>query len=243
MKKRLDLLIVEKGLAPSRQKAQGMIMSGEVRVDGQAITKAGHMVDPDAEVKVESVRIPFVGRGGLKLDAALNHFGVGVNGKICMDVGSSTGGFTDCLLQRGAMKVYAIDVGYGLIDSKLRSDPRVILIERTNFRYIESSIIPECIDIATVDVSFISLMKIFPRLIEFLCADGEVLALVKPQFEVGKGRVGKGGIVREEQTRVDAVRSVQSSAVSLGLIARGVFESPVPGQKGNREYFLFLRKA
>ncbi len=242
MKQRLDITLVKKGLSATRQKAQGHIMAGDVRVDGHKVTKAGFMVSDDSSIEVVSGKIPFVSRGGLKLDAAIDHFGMDVSGKVSMDIGASTGGFTDCLLQRGARKVYAVDVGYGLIDTGLRDDERVEVVERTNFRYIESDIIPECVDIVTVDVSFISVTKIVPRALEFLCEGGEMLVLVKPQFEVGKGKVGKGGIVRDESMRIEAVDMVKESMSSLGLISKEVFESPVRGKKGNTEYFLYIER-
>lgn len=242
MKQRLDKVLVEKGMVPSRQKAQGHIMAGEVTVDGVAITKAGHLVNTNAVVEIVKKGIPFVSRGGLKLDAALKHFNVDIAGKVAMDIGSSTGGFTDCLLKRGAKRVYAVDVGYGLMDVKLRRDERVVLLERINFRYIEREAIPECIDIGTVDVSFISVMRIVPRAVEFLCSKAELLVLIKPQFEVGKGEVGKGGIVRDRDKRLAAVDRVSRDLSSSGMEQSGLFESPVRGQKGNVEYFLYLKK-
>lgn len=242
MKKRIDLLVVEKGLAQSRQKAQALIMSGEVRVDGVPVTKAGHMIDEEAEISIESKKIPFVSRGGLKLEAAIGHFGVDVGGKTAMDIGASTGGFTDCLLQLGATTVYAVDVGYGLLDVSLRNDPRVVVVEKTNFRYIDKESVAGCVDLITIDVSFISVVKILPRAIEFLCDEGEILMLIKPQFEVGREHVGKGGIVRDEGKRMEAVQHVMEKAVSLGLSSNGIFESPVRGQKGNVEYFGYLRR-
>lgn len=225
----------------SRQKAIGHIMAGEVRVDGHTVTKAGYMVRDDCSVDIVSGRIPFVGRGGLKLDAALDHFGIDVSGKVAMDIGASTGGFTDCLLQRGARRVYAVDVGYGLIDAGLRNDPGVVLLEKTNFRYIERDRIPECIDIVTVDVSFISVTKIIPGAITFLCDGGRIIVLIKPQFEVGKGQVGKGGIVRDVRKRETAVEKVRNSMTEMGLESSGIFESPIRGQKGNIEYFVWLK--
>lgn len=240
MKKRLDIVLVERGLAQSRHRAQGLIMSGKVTVGGHLAAKAGLMVEEGVVVEVEE-SMPFVSRGGLKLEAALAHYGLDVAGKVVMDVGASTGGFTDCLLKRGARRVYAVDVGYGLIDASLRGDRRVVLLERTNFRYLSRDAVPECVDMATADVSFISLAKIFPRLIEFLCGAAEVLALVKPQFEVGRERVGRGGIVRDEDARMEAVAAVRRAAEALGFVAGDPFESPVRGQKGNREYFLLLR--
>lgn len=242
VKKRIDLLVVEKGLAQSRQKAQALIMSGEVRVDGVPVTKAGHMIDEDAEISIETQKIPFVSRGGLKLEAAIEHFGVDVAGKTAMDIGASTGGFTDCLLQRGALRVYAVDVGYGLLDVSLRNDQRVVLVEKTNFRYIEREFVTGCVDLITIDVSFISIVKILPKAIEFLCDEGEILTLIKPQFEVGREHVGKGGIVRDEKKRIETVEEVMDKAVSFGLHSCGTFESPVRGQKGNVEYFGYLRR-
>ncbi len=242
MKQRLDRILVEKGLVLSRQKAQGHIMAGEVKVDGVVVTKAGSMVNDESKIEVVPGRIPFVSRGGLKLDAALEHFQMDISGKVGMDVGASTGGFTDCLLQRGARKVYAVDVGYGLLDSHLRDDSRVVLVERTNFKYIERDAIAECIDIVTVDVSFISVTKIVPKALEFICNGGDIVLLVKPQFEVGKGQVGKGGIVRDVKKREEVVKRVEDSMLDLGLESSGVFESPVKGQKGNREYFMYLKR-
>lgn len=242
MKQRLDRAIVNRGLALSRQKAQGHVMAGEVKVDGTVITKAGHMVDMASKIEIVPARIPFVSRGGLKLDAAIEHFQINVTGKIAIDVGASTGGFTDCLLQRGARTVYAIDVGHGLIDSRLRNDRRVVLVERTNFRYIERDTIAECADIITIDVSFISVLKIVPKALDFLCHGGEILILVKPQFEVGKGEVGKGGIVRDAKQREGVVKRIESDMSGLGLVSGGVFESPVHGRKGNVEFFLHLKR-
>jgi 23S rRNA (cytidine1920-2'-O)/16S rRNA (cytidine1409-2'-O)-methyltransferase len=183
-----------------------------------------------------------VSRGGLKLEAALEHFGVDLRGVTAMDVGSSTGGFTDCMLKRGARKVYCIDVGYGQLAWSLRSDPRVVLLERTNIRHLEKERVPDAIEFASIDVSFISLLRVIPKVMEFVSAGGKVLALVKPQFEVGKGEVGKGGIVRDEEKRIAAVQQIETFAVEAGLKSMGTFLSPVPGQKGNREYFLYLRR-
>jgi len=242
MKERLDILLVERGMVSSREKARALIMEGNVLVNGIPVTKAGSLVSSDASIELRGEEIPYVSRGGLKLDAALNHFGMNLNGAIAMDVGSSTGGFTDCMLQKGALKVYCIDVGYGQMDWTLRNDPRVVLLERTNIRYLEKERIHDMIDIATIDVSFISLKNVLPKVTEFVKGGGEILALVKPQFEVGKGEVGKGGIVREEEKRMTALNSVREFAKELGLTTEGVFQSPVPGQKGNREYFLHLRR-
>jgi 23S rRNA (cytidine1920-2'-O)/16S rRNA (cytidine1409-2'-O)-methyltransferase len=218
-------------------------MEGKITVDGSIVMKSGTMISEAAEIVIRGDDIPFVSRGGLKLDAALDFFKVKTIGKIAMDIGCSTGGFTDCLLKRGADKVYAIDVGYGQLDWSLRGNPKVILMERTNIRYLEKNRIAEPVDLIVIDVSFISLLKVLPKAHEFLREDGEVLALVKPQFEVGKGMVGKGGIVRDESLRLEAVRSILEGAEITGFRGCGVYESPVPGQKGNREYFLYLKRS
>lgn len=242
MKQRLDTLLVDRGQASTRERAKALIMGGKVTVDGVPVTKAGTPVRTDAAVALCGGEIPYVSRGGIKLEAALESFGIAVEGKSAMDVGSSTGGFTDCMLQRGARRVYCVDVGYGQLAWKLRNDPRVILIERTNIRYLERDRIPEAIDIATIDVSFISLLKVVPKVLGFLAEDGVIIALIKPQFEVGKGEVGKGGIVRDEAKRLKAVDSVRTELESLGLRTEGMIESPLPGQKGNREYLICMRK-
>ena len=242
MKERLDKILVDRGLVASRERARALIMEGKVLVSGTPAGKAGSMVDADAGIELRGENIPYVSRGGLKLEAALAHFGISVQDKIAMDVGSSTGGFTDCMLQHGARRIYCIDVGYGQLAWKLRQDPRVVLIERTNIRYLEREKIADEIDIATVDVSFISLLKVVPKVMEFLRAGGEIVALIKPQFEVGKGEVGKGGIVRDEAKRLQAVGQVREGLESLGLRTRGVMQSPVPGQKGNIEFLIHLYK-
>ena len=199
MKDRLDKIMVDTGLVKSRERARALIMEGNVLIDGSAVTKAGAMINSASSITLKSEDIPYVSRGGLKLKAAIDFFNVALKDKTAMDVGASTGGFTDCMLQMGAKKVYCIDVGYGQIAWSLRNDPRVILLERTNIRHLERKRISDIIDIATIDVSFISLTKVIPKVLEFLKENGEILALVKPQFEVGKGEVGKGGIVREEE--------------------------------------------
>lgn len=242
MKERLDKIMVDTGLVKSRERARALIMEGKVFINGMPAAKAGMMVDADAAIELKGKDIPYVSRGGLKLKAAIDFFNVDLKDKIAMDVGSSTGGFTDCMLQMEAKKVYCIDVGYGQIAWSLRNDPRIILLERTNIRHLERKRIPDIIDIATIDVSFISLTKVIPKVLEFLKENGEILALVKPQFEVGKGEVGKGGIVREEEKRLAAVASVRAEVETAGLHTIGVFESPVRGQKGNIEYFLYLKK-
>lgn len=242
MKERLDMLLVERGIAASRERAKALIMEGKILLNNTPATKPGIMVDRDADIGLKGDDIPYVSRGGLKLEAAIEYFAVRLQGKIAMDVGSSTGGFTDCMLKQGVQRVYCIDVGYGQFSWLLRNDPRVVLLERTNIRYLEREKIPESVDFATIDISFISLTKVLAKVAEFLKDHGEILALVKPQFEVGKGEVGKGGIVRDEEKRVTAVNSVKEYAEGIGLITLGVFQSPVPGHKGNREYFLYMRK-
>ena len=257
MKERLDKVLFSKGLVKSREMARALIMEGKVYVDGNKITKAGSPVNENSDISLQATDLPYVSRGGLKLEAAIKYFNIDVKDKIIMDVGSSTGGFTDCLLQKGAKKAYCIDVGYGQLAWSLRKDPRVILLERTNIRYLREilqeqgargkeqeygDLLNSKIDIATIDVSFISLTKVIPEVIKFLNDEGEVLALVKPQFEVGKGEVGKGGIVREEEKRVKAVKYVEEDLEKCGLKSHGVFQSPVIGQKGNVEYFLYMKK-
>lgn len=235
-------MLVERGMAPSRERAKAMIMEGNILVAGAPLTKAGAMVDAESRIELRGADIPYVSRGGLKLEAALEHFGVELQGVVAMDVGSSTGGFTDCMLKRGARKVYCVDVGYGQLSWSLRNDPRVVLLERTNIRHLERERVADVVDIVTIDVSFISLRNVIPKAMEFIGEDGEILALVKPQFEVGRGQVGKGGIVREEEKRMSALDSVRRFAEGLGLKSPDAFQSPVPGQKGNIEYFLYLRR-
>ena len=242
MKNRLDKILVDKGLVQSRERAQALIMEGKAFVDGITVTKAGAMVNVDAHIELKGEDIPYVSRGGLKLEAAIKHFSISMKDKIAMDVGSSTGGFTDCMLQHGAKKVYCIDVGYGQLAWKLRQDSRVVLIERTNIRYLEREKIPDEIGIATIDVSFISLAKVIPNVLEFLKQDGEIIALIKPQFEVGKGEVGKGGIVKDEAKRLKAVDRVKENLELLGLQTIGVIQSPIPGQKGNIEHLIYMKK-
>lgn len=243
MKLRLDKILLEKGLAPSRERAQALIMEGKVFVNGMPSIKAGAMVAGDAAIELKGEDIPYVSRGGLKLEAAIKHFNISLKDKIAMDVGSSTGGFTDCMLQNGAKKVYCIDVGYGQLAWKLRQDPRVVLIERMNIRYLERERVPEDIDIVTIDVSFISLIKVVPNVLKFLKENGEIIALIKPQFEVGKGEVGKGGIVKDEAKRLKAVNRVRENLEALGLQTIGAMQSPTPGQKGNIEHLIYMKKA
>ncbi len=239
MKVRLDVMLAERGLAESREKAQALVLAGEVLVNGVKAQKPGQSVAPDASLEVLS-RPAYVGRGGLKLKAALDRFGIEVTGRVCLDVGASTGGFTDCLLQHGAAKVHAVDVGAGQIDWKLRSDPRVILHERLNARYLRREEVGEPIDLAVCDVSFISVTLILPAVAPLLQSDGEMVILIKPQFEVGKGQVGKGGIVRDPELHRSACRRIED-AVRLMSYRTDIIESPILGAEGNREFLLYAR--
>ncbi len=238
-KKRLDRLLVDCGLAESRERAQVLIFAGQVLVNGQKQEKAGELVPEDAAIRIVGEKLPFVSRGGLKLEAAFKEFRIVVEGKVALDVGASTGGFTDCLLQHGAKRVYAVDVGYGQIAWKLRQDPRVVTIERTNIREIDPSLLPDPIDIAVADVAFISLEKVIPAILKFLKHDAEIIALIKPQFEVGKAQVGKGGIVRDEAARTAAVSRIIAFVRGKGFEVKGVIPSPITGQDGNVEYLIY----
>lgn len=242
-KVRLDKLLLDKGLVKSREKAKALILQGSVLVDGEVVDKAGSLVSVNASLTVKD-KMPYVSRGGLKLEKAIIAFGINVKDKVVMDIGASTGGFTDCLLKNGAKRVYAIDVGYGQFDWRLRNDKRVILLEKTNIRYLEKDAIPDRIDIITIDVSFISLLKVIPKALDFLSPEGEIIALIKPQFELQKKDVGKGGVVRDESKRLGAVEKVKQGVKAIGLDVTGIFESPIHGPKGNIEYFIYLmRKA
>jgi 23S rRNA (cytidine1920-2'-O)/16S rRNA (cytidine1409-2'-O)-methyltransferase len=241
-RKRLDQRMVEQGLVESRERAKGLILSGRVRVEGRRVDKAGALVDPHAPVEVVGPEHPFVSRGGVKLRAALDAFGIQVRGKVCLDVGAGTGGFTDCLLQAGAAKVYAVDVGYGQFHARLRADPRVVLLERVNIRYLTRELLPERPSLIVIDVAFISLTLVFPAILRFLSPQGEVVALVKPQFEVGKGEVGKGGVVRDPEKHRRVIRRVAEAAIHLEMVVRGLCPSPIPGPKGNREFFIHVAK-
>ena len=237
---RLDRLLVERGLAESRTEAQRWIRAGQVRVADQVIGQPGALVSPDAPVAL-TARPRFVSRGGEKLEAALIGFGVDVRGWVAADVGASTGGFTDCLLQRGAARVYAIDVGYGQLDWRLRNDPRVVVMERTNARYLER--LPEPVHLVTVDVSFISLQLILPRAVGWLHPQGQVIALIKPQFEAGRRDVGRGGVVRDSAVHRRVLVGVIRAAADLGLTLRGLMVSPLLGPAGNREFLAWWSKA
>ncbi len=240
-KRRLDILLVERGLVETREKAQALIMAGQVWVRGQRVDKAGRAFPPDVDIEVRGDACPYVGRGGLKLEGALDALGVDVSGRVVADFGSSTGGFTHCLLTRGVRKVYALDVGYGQLHWTLRQDPRVVVMERVNVRYLQGSHLGEEVDLVVADLSFISLTLVLPAVKRVLKEGGEALLLVKPQFEVGREKVGKGGVVRDESARREALDKVEAKAVGLGFQVLGEVESLVPGaKKGNVEIFLYL---
>jgi 23S rRNA (cytidine1920-2'-O)/16S rRNA (cytidine1409-2'-O)-methyltransferase len=236
-KQRLDVALVERGLCETRSKAQSLIMARRILVNGQHVDKAGANVADDDELRIESLEHPWVGRGGMKLAHALREFGISVEGKICADIGASTGGFTDVMLKSGAKKVYAIDVGYGQIDASLRNDPRVVNREKVNARYLTAADFEDVIEFVSIDVSFIPLKLILPAVATFL--RGTLVALIKPQFEVGKADVGKGGIIRDETKRAAAVDAVVVFAREIGFGVRGVIESPVKGAEGNVEYLMY----
>jgi len=235
-RQRLDVALVERGLVDSRSKAQSLIMARRILVNGLHVDKAGANVDDDDLLAIEALEHPWVGRGGMKLAHALREFGISVDGKTCADIGASTGGFTDVMLKNGARKVYAVDVGYGQLDASLRNDPRVVNREKVNARYLDAASFDEPIEFVSIDVSFIPLKLILPAVATFL--DGELVALIKPQFEVGKGDVGKGGIVRDDAKRDAAVQAVVAFAREIGFDVKGVIESPVKGAEGNVEFLM-----
>ena len=237
-KPRLDVLLVEKGLAESRQRAAALILAGKVLVEGRKASKAGQRVAPEAKVEVLDQSESYVSRGGFKLAGALDALSLVVSGLVAMDVGASTGGFTDCLLRRGAKKVYAIDVGYGQLAWQLRQDSRVVVLERCNVRYLTREQVVELVDLAVIDTSFISLKKVIPKVFEFLQTSGRLLALIKPQFEVGKGQVGKGGVVRDPKLHEQVVGDMEDFCRDQGLEVERVVESSLLGPKGNREFFI-----
>ena len=242
-KKRLDIAVFEQGYAPSREKAKAVIMAGQVYVNNQKVDKAGFELKEDDVLEVRGNTLKYVSRGGLKLEKAMQCFPIDISGKICMDVGASTGGFTDCMLMNGASKVYSIDVGYGQLAWKLRCDDRVVNLERTNFRYVDETNITDKIDFASVDVSFISLKLIFPNLKKFLKPGGKAVCLIKPQFEAGKEKVGKKGVVRDISVHLEVVNLVMQEAVDAGFSVLGLDYSPVKGPEGNIEYLMFLSSA
>lgn len=242
-KTRLDVVLVERGLVPSRERARAMILAGQVRVDGQVVSKAGAPVAEGASVELTTPDHPYVGRGGLKLAHALDVFKVPVEGRRGLDIGASTGGFTDVMLQRGATDVIALDVGHNQLDWKIRSDPRVIVREGVNARTLTDEAVPHAVDLVTIDVAFISLAYILPEVPKVLAADGDVVALVKPQFEAGRDEVGKGGIVSNPAVHEAVVARVTAVAESLGFTRMGLIDSPITGATGNREFLMHLRKA
>ena len=242
MKTRLDVLMVQRGLAESREKAKAVIMSGNVFVDGQREDKAGTSFGERAVIEVKGNPLKYVSRGGLKLEKAVERFDVSLTDRVCMDVGASTGGFTDCMLQNGAVKVYAIDVGRGQLDWKLRQDERVVCMEKTNIRYVTGEQIPEPVEFASIDVAFISLTKVLQPVKELLTPDGEVVALIKPQFEAGREQVGKKGVVRDKNVHLEVIGRVLDYARSIGFAVRDLDFSPIRGPEGNIEYLAHLKK-
>ena len=242
MKERLDVLLVKRGLAASREKAKAVIMAGSVFVDNQKEDKAGTMFPDTVQIEVRGNTLKYVSRGGLKLEKAMTHFGLRLDGCVCMDVGSSTGGFTDCMLQNGAVKVYAIDVGHGQLDWKLRNDPRVVCMEKTNIRYVTPEDIGEKADFSSIDVSFISLTKVLPPVYELLKEQGQVVCLIKPQFEAGREKVGKKGVVRDPEVHREVIEKITSFASEMGFALLNLEYSPIKGPEGNIEYLLYLQK-
>lgn len=243
MKKRIDVLLFERGLAPSREKARTLIMAGSVYVNNQKFDKPGDTVSDDAEIEVRGSTLKYVSRGGLKLEKAMQLFPIDLNGKICMDIGASTGGFTDCMLQNGAQKVYSVDVGYGQLAWQLRQDPRVVNLERTNARYLTREQVPEEIDFFSVDVSFISLRIILPAVRPLLMDGGQAVCLIKPQFEAGREKVGKKGVVRDRAVHEEVVETICRFALENGYSVLGLTFSPVKGPEGNIEYLAYLEKS
>ena len=242
MKERLDVLLVNRGLAASREKAKAVIMAGIVYVDGQKEDKAGATFSDAVNIEVRGNTLKYVSRGGLKLEKAMSHFGLSLEGKVCMDVGASTGGFTDCMLQNGAVKVYSIDVGHGQLDWKLRNDPRVVCMERTNIRYVTPEDIGEPASFVYIYVSFISLTKVLTPVRELLSENGEIVCLIKPQFEAGREKVGKKGVVRDPKVHLEVIRAVMDFASLIGFEILHLEFSPIKGPEGNIEYLLHLKK-
>ena len=243
MKKRLDILVTERGLAESREKAKTLIMAGQVYVDGQKADKPGDTFSEDAAVEVRGKGLPYVSRGGLKLEKAMREFGLQLQGRTCMDIGASTGGFTDCMLQNGAQRVYSVDVGYGQLAWSLRTDPRVVNLERTNARYLTREQVPEEIGFFSVDVSFISLTLILPAVRPLLAEHGQAVCLIKPQFEAGREKVGKKGVVRDKAVHEEVIEKIRSFALENGFSVLGLTFSPVKGPEGNIEYLIYLERS
>ena len=242
MKERLDVMMVQRKLAPSREKAKAIIMSGNVYVDGQKEDKAGSMFKEEVTITVKENLLPYVSRGGLKLEKAMSHFSISLEGKVCMDVGASTGGFTDCMLQNGAVKVFSIDVGRGQLDWKLRNDKRVVCMEKTNIRYVVPEDIGEPVDFSSIDVSFISLLKVLPAVRDLLKTGGRIVCLIKPQFEAGREKVGKKGVVRDSVVHEEVIEKVASYALANGFSVHHLEFSPIKGPEGNIEYLMELEK-
>lgn len=242
-KERLDVAVLNRGFVESREKGRALIMAGQVYVNGQKATKSGADVKLDDKIEVRGERMPFVSRGGYKLDKAINVFEISLNNKVCMDIGASTGGFTDCMLQNGANKVYSVDVGYGQLAWKLRTDDRVVNMERTNFRFVTPDCINDELDFASVDVSFISLKIILPVMFNLLKDSGEAVCLIKPQFEAGREKVGKKGVVREKSTHIEVIENITAFAKETGYCLKGLDFSPVKGPEGNIEYLMYLIKS
>lgn len=242
MKERLDVLLVSRGLAPSREKAKTMIMEGNVFVNNNREDKAGSTFPDDCKIEIHGNTLKYVSRGGLKLEKAMTHFGITLDGKVCMDIGASTGGFTDCMLQNGASKVYSVDVGYGQFAWKLRQDPRVVCMEKTNIRYVTPEDIGEPVDFSSIDVSFISLTKVLMPIRDYLTDKGQIVALIKPQFEAGREKVGKKGVVREKSTHIEVVTMILDYASAHGFHVMDLTFSPIKGPEGNIEYLVQLEK-
>ncbi|WP_294385997.1 TlyA family RNA methyltransferase [uncultured Clostridium sp.] len=241
-KERLDILLVEKGICESREKAKTNIMAGLIFVDGQRVDKAGEKVKVDAEIIFKGEKLKYVSRGGLKLEKAMNTFGIDLTNKVCMDIGASTGGFTDCMLQNNASKVFAVDVGYGQFAWKLRTDERVVCMEKTNIRYVTPEDIGVALDFASIDVSFISLRTIMPAVKALLGDKGEVVALIKPQFEAGRDKVGKKGVVRDKEVHLEVINTIINFLIENELKVLGLSYSPIKGPEGNREYLVYFTK-
>lgn len=241
-KERLDILLVQKGIFPSRERARASIMAGEIFVDGMRIDKCGEKVKKELPIEFKGNSLPYVSRGGLKLEKAIKSFNIRLQDNVCLDIGASTGGFTDCMLQNSASKVFAIDVGYGQFAWKLRIDPRVVCMERTNVRYVKEQDIGEHCDFASIDVSFISLTKVIPAVIDLLNEDGSVVALIKPQFEAGREKVGKKGVVKESSTHEEVIVKIANFVENLNLKIKGIDFSPIKGPEGNIEYLIYFTK-
>ena len=243
MKERLDILLVNRGLAPSREKAKTMIMEGNVFVNHNREDKAGLTFPDDCIIEIHGTTLKYVSRGGLKLEKAMTHFGITLEGKVCMDIGASTGGFTDCMLQNGAVKVYSVDVGYGQFAWKLRQDPRVVCMEKTNIRYVTPEDIDDKLDFASVDVSFISLTKVLGPARALLTDHGQMVCLIKPQFEAGREKVGKKGVVRDKKVHEEVIQKIEDFCLSNGFSIHNLEYSPIKGPEGNIEYLIYIEKA